>query len=139
MTIKRSGTVFISSEVSDKPKIQYCPYCARFKLQHILQKRVYKDHELVFGQLPHDHDIWLQCQHCWRKFDRRNVAQQGKLKVDIEIPNPSVPLVETGEHLPKPKHQRGFNERLEREPEIKDPELRRELKKGAKLISYSES
>ena len=43
------------------------------------------------------------------------------------------------EHVEKPRHQRGFNERLGKgEPEIKDPDVRRELKKGGKLINYTE-
>lgn len=57
---------------------------------------------------------------------------------EIEIPKRSMPLGET-EHLPKPKHRRGFNERLSSgQDEIKDPEVRQALKKGAKLINYSE-
>ena len=137
MTIKRSDTVFISSEVSSsKQKIKYCPVCERHKVKHTLNKIVYNELELVFGQLPHDHDKWLQCFHCGNVFLKDNVRQEGKLMTEIEIPKPSIPPSET-EHLPKPKHRRGFNERLEREPEIKDKELLRELKKGAKLLSYS--
>jgi len=139
MTIKRSGTVFISSQVSEDKKIKYCPVCERHKVKHILSKRVYNELELIFGQLPHDHDKWLQCFYCGNIFLKDNVRQEGKLMTEIEIPKSSMPPGETGEHLPKPKHRRGFNERLQQEPEIKDSELKRELKKGAKLLSYSES
>ena len=135
MTIKRSDAVFISSEVgTEKPK--YCPICEKYNIRHQLHKRVYNDLELVFGMLPSDHDRWLQCFHCGNVFLKDRVAQEGMLKTELEITKPS----RAGdEHLPKPKHQRGFNERLQKqEPEIKDPEVRKELKKGAKLISYSE-
>jgi len=137
MTIKRSENVFISSEVSfSKQKPKFCPVCERHKVKHILSKRVYNELELVFGQLPHDHDKWLQCFHCGNVFLKDNVRQEGKLMTEIEIPKPSMPLGET-EHLPKPKHRRGFNERLQQEPEIKDPEVRKAIKKGTKLLSYS--
>ena len=135
MKIKRSDTVFISSEIATE-KPQYCPVCERHKIRHKLHKRVYNDLELVFGMLPSDHDRWLQCFHCGNVFLKDMVAQEGKLTTEVEIVKPSI--YQKDEHLPKPKHRRGFNERLQQEPEIKDPEVRKELKKGAKLISYSE-
>ena len=135
MKIKRSDNVFISSEVATEKK-KYCPICEHHKLRRELHKRVYNDLELVFGMLPSDHDRWLQCFHCGNKFLKDNVAQEGKLTTEVEIIKPSI---YQDEHLPKPKHRRGFNERLQKqEPEIKDPEVRKELKKGHKLISYSE-
>ena len=137
MTIKRSDAVFISSEVGATEKPKYCPVCERHKVRHELHKRVYNDLELIVGMLPSDHDRWLQCFHCGNVFLKDNVAQEGRLMTEIEITKPS--MYREDEHLPKPKHQRGFNERLsKKEPEIKDPEVRRELKKGQKLISYSE-
>jgi hypothetical protein len=43
------------------------------------------------------------------------------------------------EHYQPPKHRRGFNERLDKEDDgIKDPEVKAALKKGAKLLNYSE-
>jgi hypothetical protein len=137
MTIKRSDTVFISSTVGEREKIKYCPICERHNVRNILSKRVYNDLELVYGQLPHDHDLWLQCFACGNVFQKNRVRQEGKLTSDIEIPKSSSGHSE--EKVEKPKHQRGFNERLQQEPEIKDPEVRKALKKGAKLISYQES
>jgi hypothetical protein len=69
-----------------------------------------------------------------------NVAQEGKLTTEIEIPKPSSLPAGEGEHIEKPKHRRGFNERLSKQDDyIKDPEVKKALKRGAKLISYQES
>ena len=140
MKIKRSENVFISSEVGATEKKKYCPVCERYKLRRELHKKVYDlddPNQCPFGQLPADHDLWLQCYACGSSFDRRNIAQEGSLSTELEITKPSI--YREDEHLPKPKHRRGFNERLQnQEPEIKDPEVRKELKKGHKLISYSE-
>lgn len=135
MTIKRSDAVFISSEAFVQSKPKYCPICEKYNIRHQLNKRVYNDLELIAGMLPSDHDRWLQCFHCGNVFLKDRVAQEGMLKTELEITKPSI---HQDEHLPKPKHQRGFNERLQQEPEIKDKEVLKELKKGAKLISYSE-
>lgn len=139
MTIKRSGIAEpINAKIESNPKPKYCPVCERHQQRNELHNRVYKEIELQFGQLPSDHDRWLQCYHCGNVFLKDNVRQEGRLTTEIEIPKSNIGHSEE-EHIPKPKHRRGFNERLNKgEEEIKDPELRRELKKGAKLISYSE-
>ena len=81
---------------------------------------------------------WLQCFHCGNLFLKDNVAQEGKLTTEIEIPKSGTGQSEE-EHIEKPKHQRGFNERLSKpEDYIKDPEVKKALKRGAKLISYEE-
>jgi hypothetical protein len=140
MTIKRSGIAEpISAKIDSNEKPKYCPVCERHSQRYALHNRLYKEIELQFGMLPGDHDRWLQCFHCGNVFLKDNVRQEGKLTTDIQIPKASGSSVGKPEHYEKPKHRRGFNERLDRgQEEIKDPELRKELKKGAKLISYSE-
>ena len=139
MTIKRSDAIFISSDISEqKTKRKYCPVCGLYNIRHQLHKRVYNEQELVYGQLPADHNKWLQCFHCGNLFLKDNVAQEGKLTTEIEIPKSNIGQSEE-EHLEKPKHQRGFNERLFKpEDYTKDPEVKKALKRGAKLISYEE-
>ena len=136
MKIKRGGMAEpINAKNQINPLPKYCPVCERHKVKNKLNKRVYQDHELVFGMLPADHDDWLQCYHCGNVFLDDRVRQEGKLRTDLEIAKPSP---REGEHWKQPKHRRGFNERLEREPEIKDPEVRAAIKKGLKVISYNE-
>jgi hypothetical protein len=138
MKIKRSSIAEpISAKVESNQKPKYCPICERHKVIRILHNRVYKEIELQFGMLPGDHEQWLQCYACGNRFLKDNVRQEGKLSSDIQIPKSN--LDNSEEHYEKPKHMRGFNERLSKEPEIKDPEVRNALKKGQKLISYQES
>lgn len=136
MTIKRGGIAEpINTNLHTKAIPQYCPVCERHKVRHTLNKRVYNDLELVYDQLPSDHDRWLQCYHCGNVFMKDRVRQEGRLTSQIEIPKSGS---RQSEHWEKPKHRRGFNERIERDDDIKDPEVKKALKRGAKLLSYSE-
>lgn len=135
MTIKRGGMAEpISGNIYTKQIEPNCPKCKRFKLG----LRVYKDEELIAGQIPYDANQWLQCHHCGLLVPLHDIPKEGQLTTDIERITTKFTTQKESEHYDKPKHRRGFNERLDREEEIKDPELRKELKKGAKLISYSE-
>ena len=109
MKIKRGGMAEpISAKTSTNPLPKYCPVCERHNVKNKLSKRVYQDHELIFGMLPHDHDDWLQCYHCGNVFLDDRVAQEGKLRTDLEIAKPAP---RETEHYSPPKHRRGFNER----------------------------
>lgn len=128
----------INAKTTSNPLPKYCPVCEKHGVsKNKLNKRIYKETELVFGMLPHDHDDWLQCYHCGNIFLDDRVRQEGKLRTDLEIAKPSP---RETEHWEKPKHRRGFNERLtdQNKDEIKDPEVKKALKKGQKLLSYQE-
>ena len=137
MTIKRGGmTEPISGNIYTKEIPSYCPVCP---LPERLGPRVYKEEELVAGELPYDHNQWKQCYHCGTLVPIHDIPKEGQLTTDIERITSKFQTQKGSEHYDKPKHRRGFNERLEKaELEIKDKELKAELKKGAKLISYSE-
>jgi hypothetical protein len=73
---------------------------------------------------------------------KHDIKQEGSLSTDVERIDTKFTTINNRrepEHYEKPKHRRGFNERADRQEEIKDEDLRRELKKGANLISYSET
>ena len=133
MTIKRNLiSEPISGNIRKKEIPVYCPRCNFGRLQ----PRVYKEEELVAGQLPVDQHLWKQCYHCGNIVAVYDIPQQGELTTDIET-------IDTKASIPKPdpikpRHRRGFNERLDRKDDIKDPEVKAALKKGAKLLSYSE-
>lgn len=114
-----------------------CPKC------HLsyLGPRVYGEDQLLpGGQLPYDHNQWKQCYHCGTLVPVYDIPVEGQLTTDVERIDSKFPRQAEGvEHYEKPKHQRGFNERLDREPEIKDPEVRAAMRKGQKLLSYSET
>lgn len=128
-----SGNIHTRTEIP-----AYCPRCQIGKLQ----PRIYRDDELVAGQLPYDHNQWKQCYHCGHLVPVYDIPVEGQLTTDVERIDSKFPRqVEGVEHYEKPKHRRGFNERLDndkKQGEIKDPEVKAALKKGAKLTSYSE-
>ena len=44
---------------------KYCVKCERYGFKYQpLGERIYKDEELINGQLPHDSANWLQCYRC---------------------------------------------------------------------------
>ena len=145
MTIKRGG---IAEPISGNIRIReipvYCETCASHGLQNKLGPRIYKEEELVSGQIPYDASQWLHCYHCNTLVPKHDIKQEGTLSTDIErIDTKFSTINRQPEHYEKPKHnRRGFNERLDidrKQGEIKDEDLRKELKKGSTLISYSES
>jgi hypothetical protein len=143
MTIKRGGLAEpVSGTISTKEITTYCPKCLNLHIRSKLGPRVYKDEELTTaGQLPSDHDQWRQCYHCGLLIPLYDIAKEGQLTTDIERIDSKFKGVKETEHYEKPKHRRGFNERLDddsKRDEIKDPEVKALLKKGAKLINYFE-
>ena len=139
MTIKRGGiSEPISGNIITKEIPAYCPKCAILHFQSRLQPRVYREDELIAGQLPYDHNQWLQCYNCGVSVPKHDIPNKGELTTDIEPIRSKFSIENVNERLEKPKHRRGFNERIEREDDIKDPEVKKALKKGAKLLSYSE-
>ena len=144
MTIKRGGIAEpISGNIYSRPIPEYCPKCEQFGLRNKLGPRIYKEEELINGQIPYDADQWRMCIYCGHLTARHDIPQEGELGTDIEkITTKFTTAKREPEHYQKPKHRRGFNERLDeraKQGEIKDEDLRRELKKGANLISYSET
>lgn len=135
MTIKRSGIADpISANIYTKEIPSYCPKC-----QSKLGVRVYKEEELIAGQIPYDANQWKQCHHCGLLVPIHDILKEGQLTTDVERITTKFHVQREDEHYQPPKHRRGFNERLSKADDgIKDPEVKAALKKGAKLISYSE-
>lgn len=135
MTIKRGGMAEpISGNIYTREIPTYCPNCEN--------KGVRNNETILKPRLDYfyaDRSQWLQCYNCGKPISKHDIQKQGQLTTDIEKIDSKFSLQNDSEHYEKPKHQRGFNDRLDQEPEIKDEEVRAALKKGAKLISYSES
>lgn len=151
MTIKRDvvSEPIYGLTTSTRPRHIYCPTCAMKGLSgadYILGPRVYL---LNPGEsLPSDADRWLQCRVCGMVIPKHDVPMVGSLTTDVEIIANKFPKVdvEKAEDRPvKDPHKRGFNPRDTRlssgtiPATVKEPEVIRALRKGAKLISYSET
>jgi hypothetical protein len=144
------------SGTTSQPKAMpyYCPHCLTLGLKgpdYVLQPRIYA---LKAGEaIPSDADRWLQCYVCGTPVPKHDVPQLGTLTTDVETIYSKFPLVENAlpdariaEQPGKPdKHERGFNPRRiklgtdAKIDEIKDQDLKNELKRGAKLLNYTET
>jgi len=138
----------------------FCPKCLKMGLKgadYVLRPRIY---DLKPGDvLPNDADRWLQCYVCGTCYPKHDIPQVGSLTTDVETIYSKFPLVKTTEDVliseePLPpdkdpkKGRRGFNPRYEenrgigeqatQQRLIKDEELKKELRRGARLLSYSE-
>lgn len=99
----------------DRPKIRYCQRCQDlFQVQARLGPKI-----LLPGvPKPSDYDLWLECRNCGS--DGKQAKSQGV------------------EKKPKQRIGRGSNPRLKGNKwEIKESELKEELKSGAVLMAYS--
>lgn len=127
----------ISGNLFPKREIPFhCPKCE--------EQGVRNDKTVLRVRLDYfmaDKDLWKQCYHCGTLVPTHDIPKEGQLTTDVERITTKFQTQKEDEHYKPPAHRRGFNERLSKDKEddgIKDPELKRELKKGAKLISYSE-
>lgn len=137
MTIKRGGLARITSETFTD-RVRYCPRCESAGIRNqetILGKRIYTKEEFEtyesswHGKLPPDAKLWLQCRKCNLQIKRSDAIMEGELFSEIELGSPNIHA------LKKRNLKQHARDRLS--IENLDPELKRELKGGSKLISYS--
>jgi transcription elongation factor Elf1 len=117
----------------NEKKIRYCSRCEDlFQVQSILGNRI-----LGIGEVKQsDHDLWLQCANCGSLYQRYQVKVEPDLDSVKVLSDGKQGKIQGIEKKRKVKG-RGNNPRLKTtRDEIKDPDLIRELKDGAQLISY---
>lgn len=120
----------------DEKKIRYCSRCEDlFQVQSILGNKI-----LGIGEAKQsDHDLWLQCRNCGSLYLKNEVKVEPDLDSVKVLSDGKQGKIQGIEKKRKPKG-RGNNPRLKTtKDEIKDPDLIREFKDGAQLISYSSS
>ena len=137
MTIKRGGIAEpVSGQIRTRKLPTYCPNCAEHGIR--TQDTMLKPRLDYFA---FDANQWRQCYHCGKIIGTPDIRQPGELHTDIQtVDNKFYTKIDEESDIPKPKHQRGFNRRVNKlGEEIKDADVRKEIKKGAKLIGYSET
>lgn len=71
----------------EEPK-HYCLKCESYGFPYQeLGERIYKDEELINGQIPHDSDLWLQCYRCGSIIPSGHGKQEGHIKGFIDVPD----------------------------------------------------
>ena len=134
------GVSALHSHSDDKPKIRYCQRCNDlFGVQARLGPRIRMmgpDGKIEPAQPGDEHYLCcINCNSIYLKHETRIEAEIGPIKEPMTGPKGKVQAVEK-----KPKHRtgRGSNPRLKGNKwEIKDSELKAELKDGEVLLAYS--
>lgn len=105
---------------------KYCPFCEKQGLLYSLGARL--DYELP------DAGQWLQCYHCGNTINTASVREQGHLTSSIEKSQYADPkqIKAIGKTKTKDRIRRKAFDY------IKDPDVKKEIAKGSKLVSYRE-
>jgi hypothetical protein len=142
--IKRGGVAAISPNLRQRVlQPQYCSNCCSSKKglpqssETLLQQRIYPAGE----PLPQDAKEWRQCYLCGEIVHIIHIPGQGELVSEIEEQAGPYDAIGAGgiiSGIEKRKRAvRGKHERSKLEY-IKEYDVKEALRKGAKLISYSE-
>jgi hypothetical protein len=136
------GAVYGSGE--DKKEISYCEYCWTVKILSPLKQRLYFDDNGKVTRPPPDADKWRQCWTCGRIIPVYEAKQETELTSLTEPSDDpfdssgkwqirSVVSTRTGNYR-RSKHKRKQDLSRYKEEDIKEA-----LRKGARLISYTET
>jgi hypothetical protein len=135
-----SGIAVVNSG-SEKSEVAYCQRCLENNIRSKLGNRVYNPEQSI----PPDYNSWRQCHLCGSIYGRYETKQEAELYTLTEPrDNPfkfKSGSVETGESRKvdrsgKTQRKRKIKQDLE---QYKEEDLKADLRKGKKLISYHES
>ena len=134
--------VLHSSGQDEEKKIRYCPRCQElFGVEARLGPKIMPLDEATGKPIPkpHDYDHWLECRNCGGLYPKHETKVEPVLESVVKA------NVSKGknEGVEKRKKGKGIgvsvrNPRLRKtRDEIDDDDLKRDLKGGAVLLSYS--
>ncbi|MGI8720565.1 MAG: hypothetical protein ACR2KF_08595 [Nitrososphaeraceae archaeon] len=139
ITRKKQSIGIITGSDDDEEVISYCPRCEKQDYLSILQERVY----LPDQPIPSDHELWKQCHHCGQLVPVHELKKESKLQDFVQVSsNPfdsKKAVVGLGNKKPKDRRQKELDKIRERIDMEKDPDIKRELRRGnlVKLIEES--
>lgn len=115
-------------------EIRYCKKCLEFDIHCPLKNRLYEN-----NQVEIDHENWLQCHHCGSIYAVNEVQKEPMIKDVIEKIDNASEIAKNQFLAVDPRKRRNRLQQQDDEYEdIKEPELKAELRNGSELISYSE-
>lgn len=126
----------LHSKEADRPKIRYCQRCEdSFQVQARLGPKI------LLPGVPKqsDYDLWLECRNCGTVYLKHETKIEPELEPIKEPSDGRQPRITGTGAKKRTAKGKGNNPRLKQRDEIKDPDLIRELKDGAELISYHSS
>jgi hypothetical protein len=147
MRRSENGNAVIFSRRHDKDKVSYCQDCLKVKILSPLRNRIYLDDEGKIANPAADADKWRQCWTCGV------IVGVYEAKPEVELDTLTEPRdnpfkfgnsgtqVMTGEsrrvdRSGKTQRKRKLKQDLE---QYKEEDVKEALKKGSKLVLYTES
>ena len=141
---KRSGVGLIGEDEYERIIREFCPSCESQGIKALLGPRIYFDEKGKRRQPDSDWQNWKQCTLCGQVIETYKIKREAHIVSEIELPES--PFDSIGRITPigdyKGKYKRGENPRNEKKDlldYVHDSDVKKELRKGATLISYSES
>lgn len=130
------GVVDFSDDGFEDEEARYCPHCLDYGWKEKLGPKILQPQEPKAA----DYDSWLQCGSCGTLHARHEVTRESEIHdVVSTTDNPHDSRVE---FLAVDKRVLGRKSRRRKQQDdydwIPDEDLKRELKKGSKLLSFSE-
>jgi hypothetical protein len=129
-----------------KEEVPYCQRCLEMAdIRSTLGNRVYMPDSSGHTNIPPDYDLWRQCHLCGSVYGRHETKQEVELDTLTEPRNNPFKFksgdVMTGEsrkfdRTGKTQRKRKFKQDLE---QYKEEDIKAALRKGSKLVSYTES
>jgi hypothetical protein len=141
----RLGNAVILSGSGRKDKISYCEECLKVKILSPLKHRIYLDENGKIANPGPDANKWKQCWTCGLIVGVYEAKQEAELDTLTEPRDNPFKFkggeVSTGEsrkfdRTGKTQHKRKFKQDLE---QYKEEDIKAAVRKGAKVISYTET
>ena len=125
----------LHSHSKEEKRLRYCQRCEDlFQVIARLGPKIL----LPGDPKPSDYDLWLECRNCGTLYPKHEVKVEPELEPIKEPSDGKQPKSQVIETKPKKRTGRGSNSRLKGNKwEIKDEELKAELKFGVVLMAYS--
>ncbi|MDP9197086.1 MAG: hypothetical protein M3O24_00785 [Thermoproteota archaeon] len=123
----------------DKEKIRFCQRCEDlFRVQAVLGPRIMPlDDPGKPIPKPHDYDLWLECRNCGTVYAKHETKVEPTIEPVVDAKTSPFSKSTIRGITNKKKRQRGTNPRINTRDEITDDDVKRELKAGRILVSYS--
>lgn len=142
MTIKRSNIEIVDfnegdyTDDNDDTKKSYCKHCEQYGFKIPLKNRIYSE-----GPIPPDHDQFRQCHECGTIVPVYELEKEAPIKDVVETSDNAFDIGKNeilGVDSRSAKRRKRLKDKQQDFDYINDDDLKREMKKGSTLISYSE-
>jgi hypothetical protein len=129
------GILDFNDDKEDDDSISYCKHCEKFGFKVPLRNRIYPNNEPI----PPDQDQWRQCHECGSLVPIYELEMEPVINDFVEtIDNPFDYAKDTMLGVASRTVRRKKRQKLDFD-HIKELDLKKDLKKGYTLLSYSES